>query len=150
VLLYRLFAFQRGAEGVSAVIRFDSALGFYAAADNLLAGQFGQRVRGFQRPCLEQCGFLSTLNNPMGEPYNVLWNKAVGLLAVSESIKKELNIFGAQLGKTDFVTQKERAEMCRNILVARKNELEPGLEKRRKSIRALGGLIGAMIAIILL
>jgi len=49
-----------------------------------------------------------------------------------------------------LVTQKERAEMCRNILVARKNEQEPGLEKRRKSIRALGGLVGAMIAIILL
>ncbi|HOK69109.1 MAG TPA: stage III sporulation protein AB [Bacillota bacterium] len=110
----------------------------------------GNVFADFSDPALEQCGFLSTLNNPMGEPYNVLWNKAVGLLAVSESIKKELNIFGAQLGKTDFVTQKERAEMCRNILVARKNELEPGLEKRRKSIRALGGLIGAMIAIILL
>lgn len=110
----------------------------------------GSVFADFSDAALEQCGFLPTLNNPMGESYNSLWNKAADKLCVSESIRKELYIFGSQLGKTDFLTQKERAEMCRNILIARKNELEPGLEKRRRSIRALGGLIGAMIAIILL
>jgi len=110
----------------------------------------GSVFADFSDISLEQCGFLPTLNNTMGESYDSLWNKATETLCVSESIKKELHIFGSQLGKTDFLTQKERAEMCRNILVARKNEQEPELEKRRKSIRALGGLIGAMIAIILL
>lgn len=110
----------------------------------------GSVFADFSDAALEQCGFLPTLNNTMGESYDSLWKKAADTLCVSESTKKELYIFGAQLGKTDFVTQKERAEMCRNILVARKNEQEPDLEKRRKSIRALGGLVGAMIAIILL
>lgn len=110
----------------------------------------GSVFADFSDGALEQCGFLPTLNNTMGESYDKLWKKATDTLCVAEGIKKELLIFGAQLGKTDFATQKERAEMCRNILAARKSELEPGLEKRRKSIRALGGLVGAMIAIILL
>jgi stage III sporulation protein AB len=110
----------------------------------------GSVFSDFGDASLVQCGFLPTLNNTMGETYDNLWNKAVETLCVPESIKKELRMFGMQLGKTDFTTQKERAEMCRNILAEEKREKEPGLEKRRKSIRALGGLIGAMIAIILL
>ena len=98
---------------------------------------------------LSKCGFLGTLNNQMGETYDCLWKKAVDTLDTSGSVKKELLLFGSQLGKLDFATQKERVQLCRNILINEKKVLEPGLEKRQKSIRTLGGLIGAMIAIIL-
>lgn len=110
----------------------------------------GSVFSDFQDDSLAECGFLAVLNNMMGETYDALWEKASNTLNVSQNIKKELLLFGSQLGKVDFSTQKERAEMCRNILVAEKRESEPGLDKRRKSVRALGGLIGAMIAIILL
>lgn len=110
----------------------------------------GSVFSDFQEDSLSECGFLVVLHNTRGETYEVLWDKATETLSVSENIKKELQLFGSQLGKIDFITQKERAEMCRNILVSEKQNAEPGLEKRRKSIRALGGLIGTMIAIILL
>ena len=109
----------------------------------------GNVFSDFNDDALIECGFLDVLNNTMGETYDVLWERATDTLNVSASIKKELQLFGSQLGKIDFITQKERAEMCRNILVAEKQVIEPGLEKRKKSVRALGGLIGTMIAIIL-
>lgn len=109
----------------------------------------GSVFSDFTDESLKECGFLGVLNNTMGQTYDWLWKKAVHRLNVSVSIKKELQLFGSQLGKVDFATQKERAQMCRNILESEKKETEPGLEKRRKSIRVLGGLIGAMIAIIL-
>jgi stage III sporulation protein AB len=109
----------------------------------------GKVFSDYSDTSLEECGFLAVLNNTMGETYDVLWEKAIDTLGVSSNAKKELQLFGSQLGKLDFVTQKERAEMCRNILIAEKLSTEPGLEKRKKSVRALGGLIGAMIAIIL-
>lgn len=109
----------------------------------------GSLFSDFNERALEECGFLGLLNNPVGAEYDVVWSRAVSLLDVSESVKKELYLFGSQLGKTDFATQKERIEMCRNILYSIKKDMEPELDKKRKSIRALGGLIGAMIVIIL-
>lgn len=109
----------------------------------------GSVFSDFNDEALMECGFLAVLNNPMGDTYDSLWKKATETLSVSGGIKKELGLFGSQLGKLDYTTQKERAEMCRNILVTEKRDIEPGLEKRRKSIRTLGGLIGALIAIIL-
>ncbi|HAN21092.1 MAG: hypothetical protein A2Y15_04975 [Clostridiales bacterium GWF2_36_10] len=110
----------------------------------------GSVFSDFSDEALRECGFLTTLNNTMGETYDTLWDKASDTLSVSSTVKKELQLFGTQLGKLDYITQKERIEMCRNILISEKQQIEPGLEKRKKSIRALGGLIGAMIAIILL
>ncbi|MDD4165041.1 MAG: stage III sporulation protein AB [Eubacteriales bacterium] len=110
----------------------------------------GSIFADFKDDALLECGFLSVLNNTMGETYDTLWKKAAETLCVSPHIKKELILFGIQLGKTDFITQKERTEMCRSILITEKQASQPGLDKRKRSIRALGGLAGALIAIILL
>lgn len=137
---------QKSFSQLSGIIRL---LDFFIQRITYSKESLGSVFSDFSDKALKECGFLATLTNTMGETYDNLWDKATETLSVSSDIKKELQLFGSQLGKLDFTTQKERAEMCRNILVAEKRLIEPGLEKRKKSVRSLGGLIGALIAIIL-
>ena len=98
---------------------------------------------------LERIGFLPLLRSQRGISVSV-WEKAVGTLGCAPTLTRELDLFGAELGRLALDEQIKRIEACRASIAEHRDMLARELPDRQKSTKAVCLLAGLMTAIILL
>ena len=104
---------------------------------------------GYEDEYLESVGFLPNLRS-CRNGLNSIWRNSLVVLPVSEGIFRELDIFGASMGRLSFDEQLGCLDICITALEEEKKKLRSELPKKQKSIKTVALLLGALTAILLL
>ena len=104
---------------------------------------------GFEDIYLESAGFLQNLRT-CRSGLNSIWRDSLKTLPLSGEILKELDVFGASMGRLALEEQLKCIDVCISALEEEKRKILSQLPKKQKSIRTVALLLGALTAIILL
>ena len=104
---------------------------------------------GFEDDYLERIGFLKCLRSSR-HGLEVLWKTAIKALPTDKETVAELEHFGESLGALPLDEQIKRIDSLSSFLTEKRVGLNGSLAQKRKSIKALCLLAGALVSIILL
>ncbi|MBQ3231060.1 MAG: stage III sporulation protein AB [Clostridia bacterium] len=102
----------------------------------------------FENDFLEQRGFLAQIRS--GGGVRERWQSALMLVPLEEEARRELALFGEELGILSLQEQKKRLEAAVVFLNGERERLKQRLPARQKSIKTVCLLVGALTAIVLL
>lgn len=104
---------------------------------------------GFEDDYLESIGFLKRLRSSR-HGLDSLWRSAIEALPTDKETRSELLHFGESLGALPLDEQIKRIDSLSSFLTEKRVGLNGSLAQKRKSIKALCLLTGALVSIILL
>lgn len=103
----------------------------------------------YEDKLLEEIGFLPIMRSCRSNPKE-LWKTAAEQLELSQELKRELLIFGNELGELSYEEQLKRFDVLIEALEGEKQRLKETLPAKQKTTRTIWLLGGILTAIVLL